>query len=253
MCGNGVWRSGYHMGKLLIIEDEPGLCDFLQIELCLQGNQVDVAQTGEDGIRLALSRPYDAILLDLMLPDIPGIEVCQSIRKACPAPILILTARGAVTDRVALLDAGADDYLVKPFAIEELMARLRVQLRHQTTTAVTGMDGTDAAVSNSDAKGELSIVIGSLVIYPERRQVVYGEDVIDVTAREYELLLFFVRHPDVVFSRQALLEAVWGFHSPVDTNVVDVYIGYLRQKVDKLKQHIQTVRGAGYVFRMNDA
>ncbi|WAH38097.1 response regulator [Alicyclobacillus dauci] len=220
--------------RILLVEDEPGLVEFLSLELELQELDVDVAMDGEKAIAMAAERHYDLVLLDVILPGISGIEVCRQIRSLSPVPIIMLTARGEIADRVQGLDAGADDYLVKPFAIEELFARIRALQRRQIST------------SSVDA----SYNFGDVSVHLDTHRVTFrGEDV-ELTAREYDLLVFLLRHPGETWSRQALLEHVWGFHAPGDTNVVDVYIGYLRQKVDPTKAFIRTVRGQGYRFEV---
>ncbi len=226
------------MSEFLLIEDEPGMVQFLYMELQLQGYHVSVSSTGAGGIALAKARTFQVIYLDMMLPDMSGIDVCLAIRKICATPIIMLTARGLVSDLVLGLDAGADDYLVKPFAIEELMARTRALTRR--------------GQSYSPLQSSHLLKSGEIWIETDRHRVLFRGKHIDLTVREYELLVYLRQHPDQIFSRQQLLSQVWEFVTPVDTNVVDVYIGYLRQKLDKDKEHIQTVRGLGYVFRMNE-
>jgi two-component system response regulator ArlR len=163
-----------------------------------------------------------------------GIEVCTAIRSQSSVPIIMLTARGEVSDRVTGLDAGADDYLVKPFSIEELFARIRALFRRQN------------AAQNSVS--ETVLEFGDVTVYLDTRHVTFAGEEVELTAREYDLLLFLLRHPNQVWTRQELLQNVWGFHGIGDTNVVDVYIGYLRQKVDPAKAFVKTVRGQGYRF-----
>ncbi len=224
------------MIEILLVEDEPGMVQFLQMELELQGYHVDVSYTGLGGISLVQEKQFDAIFLDIMLPDMNGVDVCKEIRKQSHAPIIMLTARGSVEDRVLGLDAGADDYLVKPFAIEELMARTRALTRR--------------SVNQTPGEESRQLKAGDICICTDRHRVLFKGQSVDVTIREYDLLLYLMQNPDRVFTRHNLLQQVWEFQAPVDTNVVDVYIGYLRQKLDKDKEHIQTVRGMGYVFRM---
>lgn len=224
------------MAKILIIEDEPGLVEFLRLELTLEGNDIDVAMTGAEALELARRAEYDAILLDVMLPDIDGFEICRQLRGSSETPIIMLTARGATNDRVAGLDAGADDYLVKPFAIEELSARLRALYRRTPGRMLM-------------AAGDMALQFGDIRVNLEKHRVTQGDQVVELTLREFELLVHFLQHPNQIFTRDELLCQVWGFESPVDTNVVDVYVGYLRQKIDRDKRYLQTVRGVGYVFR----
>lgn len=220
--------------RVLLVEDEPGLIEFIRLELELQELFVDVATDGERALEMALQANYDLILLDVILPEMSGFDVCRAIRETSQVPIIMLTARGEVADRVRGLDVGADDYLVKPFAIEELLARMRALLRRRANTSHAG-----TTLSFSD-----------VCVHLDTYRVTFKGQEVDLTAREYELLLFLLCHPQEVWSRQELLEHVWGFNSPGDTNVVDVYIGYLRQKVDPHKQHIRTVRGQGYRFEV---
>lgn len=220
--------------RVLLVEDEPGLIEFLTLEMELQDLTVDVALDGETALRLATTEPYDMVLLDVMLPVMNGFEVCRLIRKQSNVPILMLTARGEVGDRVDGLDAGADDYLVKPFAIEELLARMRAVLRRKVSTQV-----------------EPVFEFGKAKVHMDSHRVTYQEDEVELTAREYDLLVFLLRHTNETWSRQDLLEHVWGFHAAGDTNVVDVYIGYLRQKLDPEKAFIKTVRGQGYRFEVS--
>lgn len=224
------------MAKILIIEDELGLVEFLRLELTLEGNDIDVAMTGAEALELARRAEYDAILLDVMLPDIDGFEICRQVRGSSETPIIMLTARGATNDRVAGLDAGADDYLVKPFAIEELSARLRALYRRTPGRLLM-------------AAGDMTLQFGDIRVNLEKHRVTQGDQVVELTLREFELLVHFRQHPNQIFTRDELLCQVWGFESPVDTNVVDVYVGYLRQKIDRDKRYLQTVRGIGYVFR----
>ncbi|MFB5188854.1 response regulator transcription factor [Alicyclobacillus fastidiosus] len=219
---------------VLLVEDEPGLVEFLMLELELQELIVNVATDGQTALDLARTNPYDLVLLDVNLPDMSGFDVCKGIRELSAVPIIMLTARGEVADRVQGLDAGADDYLVKPFAIEELFARIRALRRRQS----------------APASSEPTIYFGEVMVHLDTHRVTYQSQDVELTAREYDLLLYLLRHPNETWTRQTLLERVWGFHAVVDTNVVDVYIGYLRQKVDPDKTFIKTVRGQGYRFEV---
>ncbi|MFD1674219.1 response regulator transcription factor [Alicyclobacillus fodiniaquatilis] len=220
--------------RVLLVEDEPGLVEFLRLELELQDIEIDVATDGTTAIEVFQANDYDLILLDIVLPGMNGIEVCTAIRSQSSVPIIMLTARGEVSDRVTGLDAGADDYLVKPFSIEELFARIRALFRRQN------------AAQNSVS--ETVLEFGDVTVYLDTRHVTFAGEEVELTAREYDLLLFLLRHPNQVWTRQELLQNVWGFHGIGDTNVVDVYIGYLRQKVDPAKAFVKTVRGQGYRF-----
>ncbi|EJY54706.1 two component transcriptional regulator, winged helix family [Alicyclobacillus hesperidum URH17-3-68] len=219
--------------RVLLVEDEPGLIEFLTLELELQGVAVDVAPDGESGLALAREHPYDLLLVDIMLPGMNGIELCQAVRMFSNVPLIMLTARGSVADRVDGLNAGADDYLVKPFAIEELWARMRALRRRHEASSTT-------------------FRFGETTVQMDLHRVVYRGQDVDLTAREYDLLVYLLRHVNQTCSRNDLLERVWGFHTPGDTNVVDVYIGYLRQKLDPERKYIKTVRGQGYRLEVHD-
>ncbi|MFX4303309.1 response regulator transcription factor [Alicyclobacillus tolerans] len=223
------------MQRILLVEDETGLVEFLRIELELQGYHLYVATTGAAGLRIFEEHSVDLILLDRMLPDINGLEVCRKIREKSDVPVIFLTARGAVEDRVQGLDSGADDYLIKPFAIEELIARIRALTRRKEKFLASEPTG--------------NIQFADVVIDPLRRKVYKDGQLVELTARELDLLLFLWERRGAVISRSELLKQVWGFETPVDTNVVDVYIGYVRQKLDPDKLYIRTVRGLGYMLR----
>ncbi|AEV95381.1 response regulator transcription factor [Pediococcus claussenii] len=227
------------MSKILIIEDEKSLARFVELELQHEGYEVEVQGNGRTGLEAALSEDFDAILLDLMLPEINGIEVCRRIRREKITPIIMMTARDSVIDRVSGLDHGADDYIVKPFAIEELLARLRALLRR------VDLETEDTVFHQTTVEYE------DIVIEKENRVVRRNDETINLTKREYELLLLLMENVNVVQSREVLLNKVWGVDDGVETNVVDVYIRYLRNKidVDGRPSYIQTVRGTGYVMR----
>jgi DNA-binding response OmpR family regulator len=220
-------------GKILIIEDEFNFARYVQLELLNEGYSVEVANDGLSGLQKALENDYDVIILDVMLPELSGMEVCRRIRQVKETPILMLTARSEVPDKVAGLDSGANDYLTKPFAIEELFARIRVHLRQKHKNDL------------------VEIQINTLVIQPRARRVFREGKEIELTAREFDLLLYLVQHQGHVLSRDQLLTAVWGFDFTGTTNVVDVYILYLRQKVEPegATKLIHTIRGIGYTLR----
>lgn len=229
------------MNRILIIEDEKNLARFVELELKHEGYETEVRYDGRSGLEAALNKKkkWDVILLDLMLPELNGIDVCRRIRQVSTVPIIMMTARDSVIDRVSGLDHGADDYIVKPFAIEELLARMRALFRRieiETEQNVTKQ----TTVSYRD-----------LTIEKENHVVHRGNKVIDLTKREYELLLELMENVNVVLARDILLNQVWGYDSEVETNVVDVYIRYLRNKIDVpgKDSYIQTVRGTGYVMR----
>ena len=227
------------MSKILIIEDEKNLARFVELELKHEGYETEVHFNGRTGLEAALAEDWDAILLDLMLPELNGLEVCRRVRQVKNTPIIMMTARDSVIDRVSGLDHGADDYIVKPSAIEELLARLRALLRR------ISIEG-----ENNTAK-QTTIKYRDLVIEKENRVVRRGDDIIELTKREYELLLTLMENVNVVLARDVLLSKVWGYNSDVETNVVDVYVRYIRNKIDRPGEpsYIQTVRGTGYVMR----
>lgn len=219
--------------KILIVEDEKNIARFLELELKHEQFDVVVAYDGRTGLDYALTDSFDCILLDVMLPELNGIEVCRRIRKQSDVPILLLTARDAVMDRVAGLDAGADDYLIKPFAIEELLARIRSILRRARPTQ----------------NNEL-LTVRDLKIDPHAYEVYFAGQKLELTRTEYDLLKLLVENLNRVCTRELILETVWGYDSEVETNVVDVYIRHLRTKLQTAAQpYIETVRGVGYVVR----
>lgn len=220
--------------RVLVVEDEPKMAGLLERGLAEEGYAVDLAGTGQDAIWAATENPYDAIVLDVMLPDLDGFEVCRRLRaEGRWAPVLMLTARDAVPDRVGGLDAGADDYLTKPFAFSELFARLRALLRRGA------------------AERPSALRVGDLVLDPATRRVHRGETPVELTAKEFALLEYLMRHPGEVLTRSTLIEHVWDFGYDGDSNVVDVYVRYLRQKIDRPfgADAIETVRGSGYRLR----
>jgi DNA-binding response OmpR family regulator len=227
------------MSRILIIEDEKSLGRFLELELQHEGYEVRVEANGRTGLEAALKGGFDAILLDLMLPEINGIEVCRRVRREQITPIIMMTARDSIIDRVSGLDHGADDYIVKPFAIEELLARLRAVLRR------VDLESAEATFHQS------TVEFQDIVIEKENRVARRGKEIITLTKREYDLLLLLMENVNVVQSRETLLENVWGVAYGVETNVVDVYVRYIRNKLDVAGRpsYIQTVRGTGYVMR----
>lgn len=221
--------------KILIIEDEVKISRFLELELSYEGYEVEQVHDGRSGLERALDGSFDLILLDVMLPGLNGMEVCRRIRQSSDIPIIMLTAKDATMDKVMGLDFGADDYVTKPFAIEELLARLRVALKHKRT-----------AVQSANL-----LLFKELKLDLERHLVTYGTEVIDLTKREFDLLQYLMENRNIVLSREKILEAVWGYDYFGDTNVVDVYIRYLRSKIDEKYKHklIHTVRGVGYLLK----
>lgn len=224
------------MAKILIVEDETKIARFLELELKHEGYEVILAGDGRLGLEKALKDNVDMVVLDIMLPGLSGIEVCRRIRLESQVPIIMLTAKDDVTDKVAGLDMGADDYMTKPFAIEELLARIRVALNRKKHTV--------------DAKGDV-LQIGAITLNLASHSAFYGEDELVLTKKEYELLEYLMRNKNVALTREQLLNNVWDYEYFGDTNVVDVYIRYLRQKIDeKYSVHlISTVRGVGYIIK----
>ena len=221
--------------RVLVVEDDPGMSSLLERALAKQGWVVVVAATGQDGLWQALEHDFDAVVLDVMIPAPDGYEVCRQMRAAGRwAPVLLLTARSAVPDRVAGLDAGADDYLTKPFALAELHARLR------------------ALVRRDPRERPVALTVGDLVLDPVSREVRRAGQLVELSPREHALLEELMRHPGAVLSRTHLLEHVWD--GAGDSNVVDVYVRYLRNKIDRPYglDTLQTVRGVGYRLRTED-
>ena len=224
-----------NMKHILVVEDEINLSRFIELELMHEGYEVTLSENGTDGLDKALGNDYDCILLDLMLPELNGLEVCRRIRKVKDVPIIIITAKGETYDKVVGLDYGADDYIVKPFEIEELLARIRVIMRRS---------------QNMEEKQEV-LELHGISIDTSAYRVTIEENDIELTKTEYELLHLLVKNAGIVLQRETILDHVWGYESEVETNVVDVYIRYLRNKLKPFNKHkdIETVRGVGYVIR----
>ncbi|KIL38119.1 PhoB family transcriptional regulator [Gordoniibacillus kamchatkensis] len=224
------------MKQILLIEDEKNLALFIEMELKHEFFAVTKAFDGRTGLELALAKDWDLILLDIMLPELNGIEVCRRIREVKTTPIIMLTARDSVADRVSGLDSGADDYIPKPFAIEELLARIRSLNRRLDMTVEQERE---------------TICHRNITIELDARLVKLRGEVVELTKREFDLLVMLMRNLNIVLSRDVLMERIWGHDSEVETNVVDVYVRYLRNKLDEPGQEsmIQTVRGVGYVMR----
>ncbi|MDZ4158936.1 MAG: response regulator transcription factor [Anaerolineaceae bacterium] len=219
--------------RILIIDDDEANCKVLQRALSYDGYQTEIALDGETGLVMARTLTPDLIILDLMLPGMDGLEVCQQLRDLGSAPILILTAKDALQDRIQGLDAGADDYLIKPFELEELAARLRALLRRTQQDRPPVLFFHDLALDTSS------------------RQAIRSGRIITLTAKEYDLLELFIRHPRQVLTREMIYDRVWGYDFGGESNVLDVYISYLRQKLEGENQTrlIYTSRGVGYVLR----
>ena len=219
--------------RVLVVEDDVDIAGVLRRSLDKEGYEVRIAADGEAALDEAGLFEPDAVVLDLGLPKLDGVEVCRRLREDGDVPILILTARDAVDARVEGLDSGADDYLVKPFERDELLARMRALLRRRPP------------------RGSAYVVVGDLRLNPDTREVFRGERQLDLTAREFELLEYLMRNERIVVSRQALLDEVWGYHPFAETNTVDVFISNLRRKLEDGGEPrvLHTMRGAGYVLR----
>ena len=221
------------MERVLVVEDEPNIAEFIRRGLTYKGYEVDVAHTGEEALDLAWERPVDLVILDLMLPGIDGIEVCRRLRAAGDVAIIVLTARDKIDDKVEGLEAGADDYVTKPFAFEELLARVRAALRPR-----------------SPAREEV-LKVGDLVIRSASREVRRGDREVKLTAREYDLLEFLARHANTVVSKETIFEKVWGYDYEAESDALKVYISYLRRKLNGEGEPdlIHAVRGVGYILK----
>lgn len=220
--------------RILIIEDDSRIADMLRRGLIYEGYEAEVALDGESGLRSARDHPPDIVILDWMLPGLDGLEVLRRLRAAGDVPVLMLTAKDAIADRVAGLEAGADDYLVKPFHFEEFLARVRALLRRR----------------GSEPKHEI-LRFADLELNTATRQAKRGNRVIDLTAKEYDLLELFMRHPRRVLTRELIYDRVWGYDFGGESNIIEVYIRYLRSKLEQGGEPrlIQTIRGVGYALR----
>lgn len=221
------------MQTILLIEDEKKIARFIELELIHEGYRIIKAEDGRLGLELAEKGGWDLMLLDIMLPGLNGLEVLRRLRRTSDLPVIMLTARDAVMDKVTGLDTGADDYITKPFSIEELLARIRTALRKQQAAALPRLS------------------VGPLQMDIARHAVTVGGENIDLTGREFSLLQYLMENQSIVLSRDVLLEKVWGYDYPGETNIVDVYIRYLRNKIDEAYgvKLLHTVRGIGYVLR----
>ena len=255
------------MARILIVEDEEKIARFVTLELEHEGYQVEHASDGRTAVDLALERDYDLILLDVLLPQLNGMEVLRRVRKHKDVPVIMVTARDAVMDKVAGLDAGADDYLTKPFAIEELFARIRVALKRseavRTASGVSGVGAGEGATGTiamplaggsaqaSASPSPAALVVGSVALDPNRREVTVGGSPIALTAREFDVLALLMTHAETVLTRERIAHEALGYEYVGDTNNVDVHIAHLRAKIEDAggARIIQTVRGVGYVCR----
>lgn len=257
------------MARILIVEDEEKIARFVTLELEHEGYQVEHAADGRTAVDLALERDYDLILLDVLLPQLNGMEVLRRVRKHKDVPVIMVTARDAVMDKVAGLDAGADDYLTKPFAIEELFARIRVALkRSEAVRAASGVGGVGAGegamgagtaatspttdtAQTAASPSPAALAVGSVALDPDRREVTVGGSPIALTAREFDVLALLMAHAGTVLTRERIAHEALGYEYVGDTNNVDVHIAHLRAKIEDAggARIIQTVRGVGYVCR----
>jgi DNA-binding response OmpR family regulator len=221
--------------RILIIEDEIKIARFVELELKHEGYAVEQSHDGREGLGMAEKGDYDLIILDIMLPSMNGIEVLRRLRQSSEVPVIMLTAKGEVMDKVIGLDMGANDYVTKPFAIEELLARIRAALKRRAL----------AAPQTSLLK------LGLLVLDMDKYTVAYNNEAVDLTKREFDLLQYLLHNKNIVLTRDKVLQAVWGYDYMGDTNVVDVYIRYLRSKIDDKYniKLIHTVRGVGYLLK----
>ena len=221
------------MKKILIVEDESSISDFVKLELEYEGYQVSIKEDGREGLKEALENDYDLIILDIMLPSMNGFEICRRLKREKNTPVIMLSAKDSVTDKVNGLQIGADDYIPKPFAIEELLARINAIFRR--------VDSLDNHIVN----------FKDLVINRNSRTVSKNDKEINLTTKEYELLMILIDNKDKVVTRDELLEKIWGYEYEPETNVTDVYVRYLRSKLNNedKEEYIQTIRSVGYIMR----
>jgi len=218
---------------ILVVDDDPEILSFIKRGLVFEGYKVATAMDGKEALRLARDDAPDVVILDVMLPGLDGLEVCSRLRQVSHVPILMLTAKGTVSDKVAGLDSGADDYLVKPFALDELLARVRALLRR------------------SQPANEPVLQFADLVLNPTSREVMRGGQQLQLTAREFDLLELFLRHPRQVLTASVIFERIWGYDFGGESNIIHVYVRYLRAKLESQGRTklIHTVRGVGYVLK----
>lgn len=230
--GGGDCEGAAVSGRILVVDDDPEILSLLRRGLTYEGYAVEEAQDGREALVKARERPPDLVILDVMMPGLDGLEVCQRLRQANDVPILMLSAKRTVADRVAGLDRGADDYLAKPFAFDELLARVRALLRRRKP------------------EGE-ALRFADLTLEPPTRQVTRGQRPLELTTKEFDLLELFMRHPRQVLRRELIFERVWGYDFGGESNVIDVYVRYLRAKLQAGggPPLLHTVRGVGYVLK----
>lgn len=242
--------------RILVVDDEPNIRDTIQLTLRREGFDVVLAETGLEALERMVPRP-DVVVLDIMLPGLDGLEVLRRIRKDSSVPILLLSARGEEIDRVVGLEIGADDYLTKPFAMRELVARIRALIR-RSRMDLEDRQATPVPPVSPEIRTEQpgAFTVGDITIDPASRQASLRGESLDLKSKEYDLLEYFGQHPGVVMTRDALLREVWGYEHRVDTRTVDVHIRWLRQKIEDdpgAPTRLLTVRGHGYRFMVNDA
>jgi DNA-binding response OmpR family regulator len=249
---------------ILVVDDEPAITDAIAYTLRKEGYRVEIAATGTEAIAAARQMHPDAIVLDVMLPGVDGLQVCRTLRAESTVPILLLSAKGEEIDRVVGLELGADDYLSKPFAMRELLARVRAMLRR--AQMMSGSPGTPPRADEprpaplpvtlqSDQAAEEIVRVGDLVVNRARREATIGKRQLSLRPKEFDLLYFLASYPNVVHSRKILLQRVWGYDYPIDTRTVDVHVRWLRQKIEQDPQYparIETVRGFGYRLIADD-
>ncbi|HEY8424638.1 MAG TPA: response regulator transcription factor [Limnochordales bacterium] len=236
--GQPTGREAATAARILVIDDDPKLLDMVRRALVYEGFDVQTATSGAQGLQMAQDAVPDVLILDWMIPDLDGLAICRRVRESADVPILMLTARDAVEDRVTGLEAGADDYLVKPFALEELVARIRALLRRHRHEA--------AAMQPNEVLRH-----GDLVLDSAAREVRRAGQLITLSTTEFELLRLFMLNPRRVLPRELIMERVWGYDFDGESNVLEVYVGYLRRKLEQggRSRLIHTVRGVGYVLR----
>lgn len=221
------------MKKILIIEDEVNISDFIKMELEYEGYEAEVSYDGKEGLTKALDNNFDLIILDLMLPSLNGLEVCRRLKREKNTPVIMLSAKDSVMDKVSGLQIGADDYIAKPFAIEELLARIQVVFRREENSK-----------PNKIKFKNLNIDINS-------REVTKDNELLSLTTKEYELLIMFINNKNIILDRDTILNKIWGYDYDSGTNTVDVYVSFLRNKLNKnnKEEYIQTVRYVGYIMK----
>jgi two-component system response regulator MprA len=219
--------------RILVVDDDPEIVSFLRRGLIFEGYAVEIAGDGSEALAKLRNKEPDLVILDVMMPVIDGIEVSKRLRQASDVPILMLTAKGTLADKVAGFNSGADDYLIKPFEFDELLVRVRALLRRRQPQETE------------------TLKFGDITLNPSTREVHQGNEIIDLTAQEFDLLEYFMRHPRQVLKREQIYERVWGYDFAGESNVIEVYIRYLRSKLESgdHPKFIQTVRGVGYVLK----